>query len=277
MKQFLLTLYRTFRSYLLLVGLVILSFLLMSVSEHESTQKLRGLALSSFSYVAGMFGKLNFIADLRSDNEELRRRNAELMLENNQLREFGLENNELREMLAFQDTSSYELIPAEVISKSYLGDQVNFTINRGLSDSVKQGMPVITHDGLVGIVYTSSSGHAIVRTYKNVNLKLIVKLMNSGAPGILKWNGTELVMQGISKTLQLPKGERVITSEQSSLVAINLPVGDVEKVLNPESGLFNDLLIKPYVDLNTTMNVFVMRMIQSKKVDEYELNYLRTK
>ena len=69
----------------------------------------------------------------------------------------------------------------------------------------------------------------------------------------------------------------MITSDQSSLIGINLPIGDVEKVLNPESGLFNDLLIKPYVDLNSTMNVFVMRMIQSKKVDEYELNYLKTK
>lgn len=277
MKQFLLTIFRTFRSYLLLIGLVIISFLLMSVSEHDSTQKLRGLALSSFSRVAGIFGKLNFIADLRSDNEQLRRRNAELMLENNQLREFGIENKELRDMLAFQDSTSFELIAAEVISKSYLGDQVNFTINRGLRDSVKPGMPVITHDGLVGLVYTSSNDHAIIRTYKNVNLKLIVKLMNSGAPGILKWNGTELVMQGISKTLQLPKGERVITSDMSSLIGVNLPVGDVEKVLNPESGLFNDLLVKPYVDLNSTMNVFVMRMIQSKKVDEYELNYLKTK
>ncbi len=277
MKQFFLTLFLSLRSYLLLIGLVILSFLLMSVSEHDSTQKLRGLALSSFSRVAGIFGKLNFISDLRSNNEQLRRRNAELMLENNQLREFGIENQELRGMLAFQDSTSYELIAAEVIAKSYLGDQVNFTINRGLKDSVKPGMPVITQDGLVGLVYTSSNHDAIVRTYKNVNLKIIVKLMNSGAPGILKWNGTELVMQGLSKTLQLPRTERVITSDMSSLIGVNLPVGDVEKVLNPESGLFNDLKIKPYVDLNSTMNVFVIRMIQSKKVDEYELNYLKTK
>jgi len=249
----------------------------MSLSESESTQKLRALALSTFSRVSGVFGYVNFITDLRSDNEELRRRNAELMLENNQLREFGLENSELREMLAFQDTSSYELIASEVISKSYLADQVNFTINKGTKDSVKPGMPVISHNGLLGIVYTSTENYSIVRTYKNVNLKIIVKLLNSGTPGILKWNGTELIMQGIPKTLQLKKGERIITSEISSLIGINLPVGEVVKILNPESGLFNDILIDPYVDLNSTLNVFVMRMVQSKKVDNYELNYLKTK
>ncbi|GAB1349409.1 rod shape-determining protein MreC [Ignavibacteriales bacterium] len=277
MKEFFITLYRSFRSYLILIILVITSFFLMSFSESESTQKLRALALSTFSKVSGVFGFVNFITDLRSDNEELRRRNAELMLENNQLREFGLENSELREMLAFQDTSSYELMAAEVISKSYLADQVNFTLNKGLKDSVKPGMPVISHNGLLGIVYTATDDYAIVRTYKNVNLKIIVKLLNSGTPGILKWNGTELIMQGIPKTLQIKKGDRIITSDISSLIGINLPVGEVVKILNPESGLFNDILIQPYVDLNSTENVFVMRMIQSKKVDNYELNYLKAK
>lgn len=277
MREFFHSLFQSFKSYLILIILIIISFFLMSLSESESTQKLRALALSTFSRVSGVFGYVNFITDLRSDNEELRRRNAELMLENNQLREFGLENSELREMLAFQDTSSYELIASEVISKSYLADQVNFTINKGTKDSVKPGMPVISHNGLLGIVYTSTENYSIVRTYKNVNLKIIVKLLNSGTPGILKWNGTELIMQGIPKTLQLKKGERIITSEISSLIRINLPVGEVVKILNPESGLFNDILIEPYVDLNSTLNVFVMRMVQSKKVDNYELNYLKTK
>lgn len=277
MREFFYSLFQSFKSYLILIILIIISFFLMSLSESESTQKLRALALSTFSRVSGVFGYVNFITDLRSDNEELRRRNAELMLENNQLREFGLENSELREMLAFQDTSSYELIASEVISKSYLADQVNFTINKGTKDSVKPGMPVISHNGLLGIVYTSTENYSIVRTYKNVNLKIIVKLLNSGTPGILKWNGTELIMQGIPKTLQLKKGERIITSEISSLIGINLPVGEVVKILNPESGLFNDILIEPYVDLNSTLNVFVMRMVQSKKVDNYELNYLKSK
>lgn len=277
MREFFYSLFQSFKSYLILIILIIISFFLMSLSESESTQKLRALALSTFSRVSGVFGYVNFITDLRSDNEELRRRNAELMLENNQLREFGLENSELREMLAFQDTSSYELIASEVISKSYLADQVNFTINKGTKDSVKPGMPVISHNGLLGIVYTTTENYSIVRTYKNVNLKIIVKLLNSGTPGILKWNGTELIMQGIPKTLQLKKGERIITSEISSLIGINLPVGEVVKILNPESGLFNDILIEPYVDLNSTLNVFVMRMVQSKKVDNYELNYLKTK
>lgn len=277
MREFFHSLFQSFKSYLILIILIIISFFLMSLSESESTQKLRALALSTFSRVSGVFGYVNFITDLRSDNEELRRRNAELMLENNQLREFGLENSELREMLAFQDTSSYELIASEVISKSYLADQVNFTINKGTKDSVKPGMPVISHNGLLGIVYTSTENYSIVRTYKNVNLKIIVKLLNSGTPGILKWNGTELIMQGIPKTLQLKKGERIITSEISSLIGINLPVGEVVKILNPESGLFNDILIEPNVDLNSTLNVFVMRMVQSKKVDNYELNYLKSK
>jgi rod shape-determining protein MreC len=277
MKLFLIAFYNSFKAYFVLIVLVILSFFLMSLSEHESTQKLRALALSTFSRVSGIFGYVSSITDIKSENEKIRRKNAELMLENNQLREFGLENRELRDMLAFGDTSSYDLIAAEVISKSFLADQVNFTINRGLQDSVQPGMPVITYDGLIGVVYTSTSNYSIIRTYKNVNLKLIVKLLNSGVPGILKWNGTELIMQGIPKTLQIKKGERIITSEMSSLIGINLPVGEVDRILNPESGLFNDLRVLPLANLNSTDNVFVMRMIQSKKIESYELNYLKTK
>jgi Cell shape-determining protein len=114
MKRLLLLFIDRFKPYLVLIVFVILSFLLMSISENESTQKLRALALSSFSRVAGVFGKLNFISNLSSDNEALRRKNAELMLENNQLRQFGVENKELRDMLDFRDTTSFELIAAEV-------------------------------------------------------------------------------------------------------------------------------------------------------------------
>jgi len=49
-------------------------------------------------------------------------------------------------------------------------------------------------------------------------------------------------------------------------------------VVNPEKGIFNDLEIEPAVNFSSVEHVFVIKTINSKKVDGEELNfYLRKK
>jgi rod shape-determining protein MreC len=153
--------------------------------------------------------------------------------------------------------------------------QGTITLNVGKSDSVKVGMPVITDKGLVGIIYSVSDNYSIARTLQNVDLKLTVKDERTRENGLMKWNGDNLVIVNVPKTYQIKKGDRIITSELSSLVPFPIPIGVAAGSNNVETGIFNEIKVIPFVDFDEVENVFVMKTVASKEIDNLELNFLK--
>ena len=88
---------------------------------------------------------------------------------------------------------------------------------------IKPGMPVINDQGLIGIIYSTSDDFSIARTLRNRDLKLTVKDERSRIDGIMKWNGEDLVMVDVPKTFDIKPGDRIITSELSSLISYACP------------------------------------------------------
>jgi rod shape-determining protein MreC len=199
------------------------------------------------------------------------------MLQVNRLREYGVLNEQLKGMLVMKDTFNFPLIPAAIVSKSLNKSQSSITINIGSRDSVKTGMPVINDQGLIGIIQSTSEDYAIARTLKNIDFKLTVKDERSRVDGIMKWTGEDLVIVDVPKTYDIEPGDRIITSELSSIIPIPIPVGVVIGLNKVETGIFNEVTVKPYVDFIKVENVFVMRVIQSKQKNDLELNFYRQK
>lgn len=263
----------SYKEYFVLIILLLVSLFLISKNDHDSVKNFKSFVFGGFSVVTSVISDIVLVSDIRSENERLRRINSELMLEVNKLREFGIENEELKNMLGFKDTAKFSLLPAKIISKSFSSTQGTVSINLGKKDGLKPGLPVLNGEGLIGIVYNCADDYSIVRTLKNVNLKLVVRDQRSRFEGILRWNGDYLTVTNLPKTADIQVGDRVITSETSSLINTPLPVGIVIEILNPEKGIFNDIIIKSNVDFVRVDNLFVLNNIQSKKKDELELNY----
>lgn len=262
-----------YKEYLVLIILLLVSLFLISKNDHYSVKNFKAFVFGSFSVVTSVISDIVLVSDIRSENERLRRINSKLMLEVNKLREYGIENEELKNMIGFRDTSDLSLIPAKVISRSFSTLQETITINIGKKEGIKPGFAVVNGEGLIGVVYNIAEDYAIVRTLRNVNLKLVVRDQRSRFEGILRWNGDYLTVTNLPKTADIQLGDRIITSEMSSLINTPIPVGIVVEILNPEKGIFNDLIIMPSVDLVRVDNLFVLNRIHSKKKDQLELNY----
>ena len=122
-----------------------------------------------------------------------------------------------------------------------------------------------------------SHDYSIVRTLKNIDLKLTVKDERSRIDGIMKWNGKNLVIVNVPKTYDIEPGDRIITSEISSIVSVPVPVGVVIGLSKVETGIFNEAKIKPFVDFGSVENVFVVGIVESKQKNNLELNFYNRK
>jgi len=278
MFRFFSSIWENFKEYIILVILLTISLVTMSLSQNPAARKVKSLAFGSFSAFTSVISDMVNISGLKSENSNLRKLNAELMLQVSELRKYGIENSELKGLLGLKDTSMLPLLAGTVISKSLSRSQSTFTLNIGKKDGVASGMPVLNDHGLVGIVNSTSDNFSIVRTLKNLDLKLTVKDERSRVEGIMKWNGNDLVMIDIPKTYDIEPGDRIITSELSSIIDIPIPIGSVIGLSKVETGIFNEVRINPFVDFIRTEHVFVIAIVENKIENGEQMNfYLRKK
>ncbi|MCL5027881.1 MAG: rod shape-determining protein MreC [Bacteroidetes bacterium] len=275
MFRFFSNVWGNFKEYIVLVVLLIIGLITLSLNQKPAAKKVKSLAFGSFAAFTSVISNVFNVAGVRSENEELRKLNADLMLQVSELRKYGIENSELKGLLALKDTTRYPLIPAAIVSKSLSKSQSTFTLNAGKRNGVLPGMPVINDHGLVGIVNSTSDDFSIVRTLKNLDLKLTVKDERSRVDGIMKWDGSDLVMIDIPKTYDIEPGDRIITSELSSIVDIPIPIGIVLGLSKVETGIFNEVKIKPFVDFIRTEHVFVIGIVENKIQDGLQLNFYK--
>ncbi len=275
MFRFLSKLWTNFREYIALILLILLSLIILSQNKNSNVQKIRAIAFGSFATVTSVISDLFSVTDLKRENEELRETNAKLMLQISRLREYGIVNKELKDLLAFKDTTGFPLIPASIVSRSLSMTQNTITLNAGKNDGVLPGMPVINDRGFIGIVNSVSEDFSIARTLNNVDLRLTVMDERSRINGILKWTGEELIIINIPYTFNVEAGDRIITSDVSSIVPIPIPVGIVEEFRRGEEGVFSYIRVKPFADLTPVDNVFILAIVKSKQIDNLELNFYR--
>jgi rod shape-determining protein MreC len=271
------SIWENFKEYIVLVALLIISLIALSLNQKPAVKKIKSLAFGSFATFTTVISDVINVANVKSENNRLRKLNAELMLKISELRQYGIENSELKSLLGLKDTTKYPLIPASVISKSISKYQNTITINIGSKNGVEAGMPVINDFGMVGIVSTTSNDFSIVKTLKNIEIKLTVKDERSRIDGIMKWNGTNLVIIDVPKTYDVEPGDRIITSDLSTIVAVPLPIGVVIGLSKIETGIFNEVKVKPFVDFIRTEHVFVLGIVGNKEIHGLELNFYNHK
>jgi rod shape-determining protein MreC len=266
-----------FKEYFILVILLVISLVIISINQNPAVKNVRALAFGTFAAISSVINDVINIAQLKSENVELRKTNADLMLQVSRLREYGIVNEELKRLLTIKDTSNYPLIPASIVSRAFNRSQSVLTINAGSETGVKAGMPVINDHGFIGIITSVSGDYAIVRTLKNLDLKLTVKDERSRVDGVMKWNGNDLVIINVPKTYDIEPGDRIIVSDLSSIVSLPLPVGVVKELSKVETGIFNEVKIQPFVDFSRVENVFVIGVVQSRQKNDLELNFFNVK
>jgi rod shape-determining protein MreC len=132
-------------------------------------------------------------------------------------------------------------------------------INRGSNDGIRQGMPVVTNQGLVGRVDAVIGGASRVQLITDPSSVVSVFLQNSEADAIM--NGSvsgELTLDMLSQDVQVQTGDVVLTSGLGGEYPPDLLIGQVSNVRKRESDLFQEATVQPVVDFSRLEIVLVI-------------------
>ena len=210
-------------------------------------------------------GNNTFFADiskLQQENEELKKKNAEL--ESN-LREFEIvksENTTLKEYLNLSEQyGNYTTKAAYIINKDISNYNNTFIINIGKKDGIETNMTVISEKGLVGHIVSTTNNTSKVQTIVDTSSTVSATLSSSRDNLICK--GT-LEERGMLKASYIPtnanliQGDVIETSGMGGIYPKGIKIGTIEKIQNTRNIVDRTAIIKPAVDFKKVETVLVI-------------------
>lgn len=220
-----------------------------------------GRVVSSVYKSGSMLGSY---MNLRSINEDLNRRNAELQAE------IASKNEQIMALreLGYRDTLQldsgmrhFDFIVAHVINNSIARPYNYLTINKGELAGVQPELGVIDRNGVVGIVSNVGQHSARVISLLNPNFRLSCKIKRSEYFGSLVWDGNdprEALLEELPRHTVFHPGDTIVTSGYSAVFPEGLPVGVIIPDDSEHNENFFTLRVRLLADFTTLGNVQVV-------------------
>jgi rod shape-determining protein MreC len=157
-------------------------------------------------------------------------------------------------------------VPAEVIGRPVGSFTQSIVIAAGSRNGVRLNDPVVTADGLVGLVTRVTPRTARVQLLTDQEAAASAVDIRTGAPGIVRHAlGTRetLVLDRVRKRDVVRRGDEVVTAgwragALRSLFPKGIPIGEVTSVGQTDTDLFQQVQVDPYVDFGSLDAVLVL-------------------
>lgn len=224
---------------LLLLFIVALSVFLMTY------QSRKGPFLTSLTFVHSLVNSVHGAAEsmadffsapllrlCRGDQEEaLRKRLDEALLENARYRETMIENSRLTTLLGLKERLSNVVTPARIIARGVDHWSKLVVLDKGSKDGISRDMAAATPSGLAGKItaVTDSSSYMLLLT--DINFAAAVRMQESRREAVLAGTGTEkCILKYMPYDEAVKVGDIVVTSGLDALFPPGVSVGYVSKV-----------------------------------------------
>ena len=199
------------------------------------------------------------LVGLEQDNRNLKNKIAGLQTELNLYKEGFQEAQRLKKLLSLREEHQYNFMAARVIGKEQAALSKTLWINKGSSDGLKPGMPVLVPPGLIGRLTDVSWHSSKVLLLIDENSNVDVLIQRTRVQGIVRGAGSQgCLVRYISKIQDVKEGDMVVTSGMSNLFPKGLLVGKVSHVDRMDVGLFLKIRVAPFAEFATLEEVMVL-------------------
>jgi len=261
------------KHYIALGAVTLATLLLLSLPPRASSR----LKLAVGSWFLPLFGLAGTVQqlpitaadavlprrELLRQLEILRRENEQLRVQASQAAATARENDELRALFGWQRQTPWKLKLANVVMRDPANWWHTVQIDLGRRDGVREDLPVLTTDGLVGRVSTVSYTHAQVVLISDPNCKVSAVVENPAHDmGIISPGGpldnSFVELSYLSGNATLQAGQNVITSGLGGVFPKGIPIGQIVDARPVEFGLYTEARVKLLVNLGSLEQVWVL-------------------
>jgi rod shape-determining protein MreC len=210
------------------------------------------------------------LLDARAEADQLRAEVQDLRQRAIQNEFAVVENERLRRIIGYLDgprfPADFRSLSAEVIARPDSAFVQAIVIAAGSREGVRVNDPVVTADGLVGVVTRVTPRTARVQLLTDQEAAVSAVDLRTSAPGIVRHaRGTRqtLVLDRVRKRDVVDVGDEIVTAgwrvgSLTSLYPKGIPIGQVTSVGQTDTDLYQQIQVEPYVDFGSLDSVIVL-------------------
>ena len=180
------------------------------------------------------------------------------------------ENERIRALLEFVDgpkfPEGFDAVTTRVVGRPPSAYDQEVLVAAGSSSGVRRNDPVVTEDGLVGLVTDVTSNGAKVTLLTDQSSAVSAMVLKGGAAGIIRHGPSDssaLVLDRVGKDELVEQDDLVITAgwrsgNLESLYPRGIPIGTVKSVGQQDVDLYKRIQVAPLVDFDSLAEVIVL-------------------
>jgi rod shape-determining protein MreC len=261
------------KNYLALGAVVLVAVLVLSLPASATSR----FKLVISSWFLPLFGLANAAQQLPADladgalprRELLQQINA-LRHENEQLKTGQLqaaatarENDQLRALFDWKKQVPWQLELAQVVMRDPANWWRTVQIDRGTRDGLRENLPVLTSDGLVGRISSVRVASAQVVLIGDPNCRVSALVENATHDiGVLNASGpldpSLVELSYLTSGANLQAGQNVVTSGLGGIFPKGIPIGKVVDAQSIEFGLATEARVKLNANPGALEQVWVL-------------------
>ena len=199
-----------------------------------------------------------WLIDTGYKNDQLVAENRQIKAELMQVQEIRLANERLRKLLDFKAGVNLVTLPAQVISEDASSWFRTVVIDKGADDGVREGMPVVVAEGVVGRTIRVAAQQSRVLLITDASSAIASLVQKNRTRGICRGQGANLTLDFALRLEEITEGDLIVTSGIGGVFPKGLTIGHVEQVSVVAYGLFQPVSVKPTVDFSRLEEVLVL-------------------
>ena len=259
----------TIVAVLILVAVSLISFSLYFKSP-DKTGFFRRVVLEAavplghaVNYALGSVGtawkRYVMLVQLEEKNRQLEQTVASLKREANDLREMSLGCVRLRQLMNMKKDLAFPTVAASVTRRDRLSVFWTVLINKGSSDGIEIGFPVVTAEGVAGRIIEVSWNASKVLLLVDYNSNIDALVQRTRSQGVLQGSGSSgCELKYVQRTQDVQVGDVVISSGLDGVFPKGLVLGTVDLVERKDAGLFQKIRVSPVLDMVKLEEVMVI-------------------
>ncbi len=257
---------RFIRMYNVLIIFLLLQGYSINLYLNNNTFQNNILIEKTSNYTAKVYDFSNNIKEYF----QLKNINNQLMSENSKLNNLYSKNK----INYLSDEKDFNYLSAKVINNSIYKRNNYLTINKGKKHGIKDGMGVISTNGVIGIVHSTSENYALIISILNKQSAISICLKKQNNYGSLKWNGfnyREANVESIPNHVKITLGDTIITNGYSTIFPSEINIGTIKSYNTNNKTGNQDIIIDLFTDFNNIKYVYIVKSQNSREQLKLEL------